>query len=184
MSTHRKKIYNPIFGLQLQTPFTELLVRYLIKDGKKALAVRLVNEILRTIDQKILDDTVKEKISTSDLLLKVASAMLIRVNFVKRRSGARTHRVPYHLDEETAFRFSLKKLYKLSLKRKERGVVKKIAEEVWNIFKGDSSSVLMTEKNRMYSEAKSKRSLAYMISRFKVEDPERLRIDLSLLKND
>ena len=165
----------PIENLKIVHPLSCSLVQYTIKDGKKNLAVRLINSSLDSL-MKNLNLDYAEGQEVLDLIL---NRILVKVGFFKRRMGSRKYQVPYMLTEESYLKNSIKRLYKTVIKNKKRDFVSALVSELTAIYRNESTSYTLGEKLRLYKEARTNRVLGYMIANFKLKNPENLKIDLN-----
>lgn len=179
MSRRVYKLSVSMDNLIINHPLVRSMVSYTIKDGKKSLAVRLVNKSFNDFFKEINVSSISER---ENILNKMVETIRIKIAFFKRRIGSRTFQVPYVLTDDRSYKHSVKRFYNLIRKNQKRDYSSVLLKELLHLYNLSNRSLMIREKNRIYHEGKVNRALFQVISKFKLKDPERLRVDLKVIE--
>lgn len=164
----RRPCHAPTLGLLSDHPLVDYLVRYSIKDGKKQLAVRLINRWFVGLSEYLMKH--RPQVTPHQAMEWIVERITVRIGFFRRRMGSRNYRVPYVMSDDRSLRHSIKRLYKLVADRLSKlKFVESLLHETVQILNDDrEQSLVLKEKVTIHRDAKNNKGFIHLVSRFKL----------------
>jgi ribosomal protein S7 len=144
-----RKLSAPLIGLNYPFKFFAMLTKFVMRHGKLSQATDLMNKICARC-LLLLGKTPNDM---AQIASDLEENMMIRIGFFKRRLGPKTHRIPYMMDDDRAYRHSLKSLYKIGSAQKGgsvKGIVNKLSSELAEVYLGKGKFI--QKKKEVYNE--------------------------------
>jgi len=139
----RKKI---LPDLKYNNPKITKLINYVMKDGKKAKARKIVYDALERIEKttkKNPVDILNKAIQNAGPLLEVRP----------KRIGGATYQVPYEVKKERRVTLAMKWIISAARSRKGKSMGEKLAEEIIKASNGEGEAVKKRENMHKMAEA-------------------------------
>jgi small subunit ribosomal protein S7 len=121
-------------------------INYMMVDGKKSSAERIMYDALDTLSQKSKKDALE---AFQEALDNVKPSVEVR----SRRVGGATYQVPVDVRPERALALSLRWLITASRKRNERTMNERLANELLDAFNNRGTSIKKREDTHKMAEA-------------------------------
>lgn len=135
-------------------PALSKLVNYIMRDGKKSLALRLMKEVIETI-------------GTTDPIARINQAIESlepEVEVRSKRVGGSTYMVPTPVNAKRKRMLSIRWILQGARARNERGFSQKLAAELQDILNA-STCFSIKKRDELLKQAESNRSFAHFLRR-------------------
>lgn len=144
VSQKRELVPDPRFGSQTLTRFVNMLML----DGKKSVAERVVYGALDQIQTKIGNGN-----DSLDVLQKALDNVQPYVEVKSRRVGGATYQVPIEVRPGRRVALAMRWLIDAARKRSEKGMVARLAGELFDAHENRGSAVKKREDTHRMAEA-------------------------------
>jgi small subunit ribosomal protein S7 len=138
----REILPDPIYNSQLVAKF----VNVLMEDGKKNTAQRIIYDALRTIEARSEDDPMK-------VFKRAIENVKPAVEVKSRRVGGSTYQVPVEVRTSRKLALSMRWLIQAALKRSEKTMNLRLANELMEASQGRGGAVKKREDTHRMAEA-------------------------------
>ncbi|MBI2024093.1 30S ribosomal protein S7 [Candidatus Giovannonibacteria bacterium] len=142
----KRKIFrspDPVYGSEL----VEQLTNYIMQDGKKATARRVVYDAIKILNEKNKSDNplkiLEEAVANVSPLLEVRS----------RRVGGATYQVPREVSTERKLTLAFRWLIGAARAKKGKPMAEKLSEELLLASKNEGGAIKKKEDTRKMAEA-------------------------------
>ncbi|HKK90910.1 MAG TPA: 30S ribosomal protein S7 [Desulfobacteraceae bacterium] len=122
------------------------LVNCVMRDGKKSIAVRVVNDALGIVEEKTDE-------SALAVFEKAVDNIRPAVEVKSRRVGGSTYQVPTEIKSTRRTALAFRWLLKFSRARSEKGMANKLASELMDAFNERGGAVKKREDTHKMAEA-------------------------------
>lgn len=129
-------------------------INYLMKDGKKTIAQKVMYEALDEIAKK----TKKESLEVFEKALENASPIF---EVVSKRVGGANYQVPREVRAERKFFLACNWIIEGALSSKGRPMAKRLADEIIAVFNNEGSAV--KKKQNVHKMAEANRAFAHFV---------------------
>ncbi|HIK26990.1 MAG: 30S ribosomal protein S7 [Oscillatoriaceae bacterium SKW80] len=133
---------DPVYNSRL----VSMMVRRVMKNGKKSLAHRIVYEALKTIQER----TGKDPLETFEKAVRNATPL---VEVKARRVGGATYQVPMEVRPERGTSLALRWLIQYARARTGRTMASKLANELMDAANETGSAIRKREETHRMAEA-------------------------------
>jgi small subunit ribosomal protein S7 len=133
---------DPVYNSRL----VSMMIRRVMRHGKKSLAGRIVYEALKTIEQKTGNDpleTFEKAVRNTTPLVEVKA----------RRVGGATYQVPMEVRSERGTSLALRWLVQFSRQRSGRTMASKLAQELMDAANETGNAIRKREETHRMAEA-------------------------------
>lgn len=144
----RKKVYKKHY-----TPDTKYnrvdvgrFINYVMRDGKKSIAEKIVYTTFDKISKEIKEDPIKifeKAVENAAPLLEVRS----------KRVGGANYQVPYEVKPDRRFVLAIRWIIEAARARKGRPMAQKLAEEILAAYRGEGAAVKKKQDTHRMAEA-------------------------------
>ncbi len=121
-------------------------INYLMKDGKKSAAEKILYGALEIIAEKSKEDPIKV---VKEAIKHVKPSVEVR----SRRVGGATYQVPVEVRRERAMALALRWVIAAARKRKEKTMRERLAGEILDAYNNSGSSVKKREDTHKMADA-------------------------------
>lgn len=122
------------------------LINYMMYQGKKSTATRLVYDSFEVIKEKLKEDPL-------EIFKKAISNIAPVIEVRSRRVGGATYQVPVEVKENRRIALALRWLKNYARDRKEKTMAAKLASEIISASKGEGSAFKKKEDVHRMAEA-------------------------------
>ena len=142
-STIREIIPDPIYGDKVLAKF----IRSLMVDGKKDVAEKLIYSSFNTISKK------EKNSDPIDVFKKAIENVQPQIETRSRRVGGATYQVPMEVRPKRAQTLAMKWIVDSALKRNEKTMRERVANEIFDAFNNKGNAVKKREETHKMAEA-------------------------------
>ena len=132
-----RRIYNSIV--------VSMIINKILKNGKKALAERILYESIQKVKDSVKDDPLK-------ILEKAITNATPVVELKSRRVGGATYQVPIEIKKERGTSIALTFLIKSARKRPGKNMIMKLGNEIIDAYNNTGTSVKKKEELHRMAE--------------------------------
>ncbi|MEA2061516.1 MAG: 30S ribosomal protein S7 [Thermodesulfobacteriota bacterium] len=122
------------------------LINCVMKDGKKSIAVRVVNDALKIVEEKSDESAIA-------VFEKAVGNIRPAVEVKSRRVGGSTYQVPTEIKGSRRTALAFRWLLRYSRARSEKGMARKLASELLDAFNERGGAVKKREDTHKMAEA-------------------------------
>ncbi len=153
----KKRVYRKHYAPDPTHGRTDLgrFINYVMQDGKKSIAERLVYGAL----EKIKADSKQDPVKVFELAIQNASPQL---EVASKRVGGANYQVPREVRPERRFILACRWIIGAARGRKGQGMAKKLAEEILAASKNEGAAI--KKKLDMHRMAEANRAFAHFVS--------------------
>src|SRR5919202_3181881 len=127
---------DPVYNSRL----ISMMVRRIMRHGKKSVANRIVYDAMKTIEERIGGDPL-------ETFEKAVRNVTPLVEVKARRVGGATYQVPMEVRTERGTTLALRWLIRFSRERGGRSMASKLANEMMDASNGNGNAICKREKN-------------------------------------
>ncbi|MEM9558628.1 MAG: 30S ribosomal protein S7 [Acidobacteriota bacterium] len=138
----REILPDPVYNSQLITKFVNVVMR----DGKKAVAERILYDALRVIEERIEDDPMK-------VFKKAVENVKPAVEVKSRRVGGSTYQVPVEVRPSRRLALSMRWLIRSAAARSEKTMNLRLANEFMDAATNRGGAIKKKEDTHRMAEA-------------------------------
>lgn len=121
-------------------------INYLMRDGKKIVAAKIINEALDVIKEKTKRDPVEV---FDGAINKVAPILEVK----SKRIGGATYQVPMEVRGDRRIQLSFRWIINAAKERKGKPMAKKLAEEILDVTNGTGTALKKRDDVQKMAEA-------------------------------
>ncbi len=140
----QKRIVNP--DAKYKNITLAKLMNYLMLDGKKSVAEKVVYGALDIVEEKLKKDALE---AFQDALKKIRPSVEVR----SRRVGGATYQVPMEVRNERSIALALRWLISAARKRSEKTMKERLAAEIMDALQERGSAVKKREDTHKMADA-------------------------------
>ena len=150
----KKRVYKKFYQPDATYSRVELgrFINYVMKDGKKSTAERLVYGAL----ERVKEATKEDPIAVFDRALENASPIL---EVASKRVGGANYQVPREVRPERRFMLAVRWIISAARSKKGKGMADKLAEEIIAASKNEGAAI--KKKQDMHRMAEANRAFAH-----------------------
>jgi len=138
----REILEDPVYG---STSISKLM-NYVMKDGKKSVAEKVVYGAFKIVEQKI-------SANPSEVFLKALENVTPSIEVRSRRVGGATYQVPVEVRAERAASLSLRWIVTSAQARSEKSMEEKLGAEIVDAYNNRGGAVSVKENKRKMAES-------------------------------
>lgn len=137
-----------------QDPLVEKLVNFVMKDGKKTLAYRIVYATFDQIASKSDED-----LSGVEIWKKALDSIIPSIEVKRKRLGGATIQIPIEVRPQRKITLGLRWLLEATRQRHEKTMVDRLSNEILAILRGEGNAV--KKKTNMHKMAESNKAFSH-----------------------
>jgi len=169
-SEQESKVFNELEGFltneieseieessELSQLFSKKLINHILKNGKKAKAISLLNETKRFLRTQY-------EVNPDLVILQALTSLAPTMRILSVKKGAQTLKVPFPLTVEQQYSYAIRILLAEVRNRKTKTTVfsKALAKELWEVSQNKGSSKALARSKQLSKEAEANRSNLYL----------------------
>lgn len=144
----KQVVYDPVFNSSIIAK----LINGIMKDGKKALAEKIVYGAMDTVKEKVKEDPLK-------IVLKAIENVRPHVETRSRRVGGATYQVPMEVRKERSFSLGIRWMIQNAREREGKSFQEKLMGEIIDAYNKKGGA--MKKKETVQKMAESNRAFAH-----------------------
>lgn len=141
-------VYDPVYNSSIIAK----LINGIMKDGKKALAEKIVYEAMDTVKEKVKEDPLK-------VVLKAIENIRPHVETRSRRVGGATYQVPMEVRKERSYSLGIRWMVQNARERAGKSFQEKLMGEIIDAYNKKGGA--MKKKETVQKMAESNRAFAH-----------------------
>jgi small subunit ribosomal protein S7 len=134
------------------SPTVEKLINYVMREGKKSLARRIVYRALDIVQEKTGENAL-------EVFFKALANCMPKLETRSRRVGGSAYQVPYEVEEDRQRTLALRWLVGAARERNERDMAERLAAEMLDALKNQGKAI--EKKNEAHRMAEANRPFAH-----------------------
>lgn len=138
--------------VRYQSPLVEKLINYVMREGKKSVARRIVYRAFDIVQEKTGENAL-------DVYFKALANCMPKLETRSRRVGGSAYQVPYEVEEDRQRTLALRWLVGAARERGERDMAERLAAEMLDAFKNQGKAI--EKKNETHRMAEANRPFAH-----------------------
>ena len=139
----QRKIYH---DAKYESLILSKFINFVMYDGKKAAAEKLIYHTLKQIGEKTKEDPIKV---FNDAINKIKPSVEVR----SRRVGGATYQVPVEVKQKRSQALAIRWLIEASRKRKDKLMSDKIFYELYDAYQGKGSAIKKRDDTHKMAES-------------------------------
>lgn len=138
--------------VRYQSLLTEKLINYVMREGKKSVARRIVYRAFQIVQEKTGEDAL-------EVFFKALGNCMPKLETRSRRVGGSAYQVPYEVEEDRQRTLALRWLVGAARERGERNMAERLAAEMLDAIKNQGKAI--EKKNEAHRMAEANRPFAH-----------------------
>ncbi|MFN4218226.1 MAG: 30S ribosomal protein S7 [Candidatus Bipolaricaulia bacterium] len=134
------------------SPTVEKLINYVMREGKKSLARRIVYRAFDIVQEKTGENPL-------EVFFKAMANCMPKLETRSRRVGGSAYQVPYEVEEDRQRTLALRWLVEAARERSERDMAERLAAEMLDALKNQGKAI--EKKNEAHRMAEANRPFAH-----------------------